>query len=194
VPLPEDSAGPPTSELLIHPYDPDDEWIVDPAGRGVRVRALSASLLLLVVLGLGFWGGALAEKHHGTGASTASAASALSRFAAARGAGGGAGAGAGFAGFAGAGGAGAAATGTVIGVQGRVLDISDSSGNIVKVTLGPAATVTRTASTGLAGLKVGDTVVVTGSTGTGGAVTATAVRATAQGTTGVGGGGAAAGG
>jgi tripartite-type tricarboxylate transporter receptor subunit TctC len=69
-----------------------------------------------------------------------------------------------------------------------VLDISDSSGNIVKITVGPSATVTRTAKSSVSGLQVGDTVTVTGSSGAGGTINATAVRATAQGTTAGGGG------
>jgi hypothetical protein len=161
--------------LTIYPEDPDDEWVTSAnAGRAFRVRALTGALVLLLVLAGGFWGGVVAEKHHGSG--SASSASLAARFAAARAAAGGGG----LAFGAGAGGAGAV-TGTVIDVQGDTVDISDSSGNIVKVKVGPSTTVTRTAKVGPSGLQIGDTVVVTGQSGAGGTVSATAVRATAQG-------------
>lgn len=168
--------------LDIHPDDPDDEWVVEDSKRGFRLRAVTAGLLVLALVGGGFWGGVVAEKHHGSGSSSGNSAlaSALAGLRATRGGtgtGGGTGLGSG-----GLGGAGASATrGTVIGVQGNVLEISDTSGNIVKVTVGPSATVTRTASSSLTGLQIGDTVVVTGSAGSTGTVNATAVRATAKG-------------
>lgn len=161
----------------IHPEDPDDEWATAVnSGRAVRVRLLTAGLLLLLVLAGGFWGGVVAEKHHGSG-SNSSLSALASRFAGARA---GAGGGAGASGFSALGG-GAVTTGTVIDVQGDVVDISDASGNIVKVRVGPSTTVTRTVKTAPSGLQVGDTVVVAGAAGSGGTVSATAVRASAQG-------------
>jgi hypothetical protein len=189
--------GPPPStqpaESGIHPEDPDDDWAsVTPRGRGVRVRVLTGSLLLLAVLAGGFWGGAVAEKHHGSG--TAAASTTASRFAAAARAAGGSGTGSRFAGLGGAGGgtggAGAATSGIVTGVVGNTLYVTNASGALVKVSIGASTTITRTGSTTLSGLKTGDTVVVSGSTGSNGSVSATAVRATAQGTpSAVGGGG-----
>ena len=165
----------------LHPDDTDDEWAVA-APRGFRVRAVTASLLALVVLAGGFWGGVLAEKHHGTGSSASN--SSLSQLRAAARSGlftGRGGTGTGGTGLGTGGGgpglAGAATTGTVVGVQGDTLYVSDTNGNLVKVTVGPAATVTRTGSASLASLKPGDTVVVSGSTGANGTVNATAVRA-----------------
>lgn len=162
--------------VTIHPEDPDDEWqTADNTGRVLRVRAVTGALLALVVLAGGFWGGVVAEKHHGSGSSAS--ASLASRFAAARAAGSGAaGGGTSFAG----GGAGAT-TGTVIDVQGDVIDISDSSGNIVKVMVGPSTSVTRTAKSSVSGVQVGDTLIATGTTGSGGIVSATSVRASAPG-------------
>jgi hypothetical protein len=169
----------------IHPDDLDDEWAVQKRSRGLRVGVITGVLLLLLAAGGGFWGGAAAEKSH---AASSSSSSNLSRLVAAARAAAGSGTSGSSSSPFGRGGFGAAATGTVIGVNGDVLEISDSSGNIVKVTVGPTATVTRTSSVPLSGLKVGDTVVVTGSTGSKGSVTATAVRASASGTsTGAGG-------
>jgi hypothetical protein len=178
---------PVTTEVDIHPEDPDDDWAATGVRSGLRLHAPTAVLLALIMVAGGFWGGAIAEKHHGsTSTSGSSALSALaSRFAAAR-------TGATGTGATGTGGFGAtpAATGTVIGVVGSTLDISNAAGNIVKIQLGPSTTITRTAKSSPAGLLVGDTVTVTGSTGANGLITATAVRATASGvTTGTGGAG-----
>lgn len=171
---------PPTRE--IHPEDADDEWLTAVnTGRSFRVRLVTGALVILLVLGGGFWGGVVAEKHHGSGSTSSALASRLAALRA--GATGSAGTGTGSGTGTGAGATGAATTGTVIDVQGDVVDISDSSGNIVKVTIGPSTTVTRTAKSSASGLQVGDTVVVTGSSGSGGSVNATAVRASAQGVT-----------
>ncbi len=182
-----------TDEIDIHPDDPDDEWSTGPVRSGLRLRAPTAALLALVVLAGGFWAGAIAEKHH-SGSSSSSALSALaSRFAAARGASGSGAAGASGLAGAGAGGAagaaGSATSGIVTGVVGNILYVTDSSGALVKVEVGPSVPITRTAKSSLAGLQTGDTVVVQGSKGTGGEVTATSVRATGQGVTSTFGGG-----
>ncbi len=186
VPIPDTTQVP---VVVIHPDDPDDEWALPEAAKALRVRYLTGVLVLVLALGGGFWGGVVAERHHGTG--TSSAASALaSRFAALRAAGNlGTGAG-GFGGGLGAGGGTGGATtggtrgapvasGTVIDVASNVLEISNAAGQIVKVDVGPSTTVTVTSSSSLAGLKIGDTVTVSGTAGTGGTVNATAVRATA---------------
>jgi hypothetical protein len=201
--------GHPTTQLAIHPDDPDDDWSTGQTRKGLRLHAPTAVLLGLIVLAGGFWGGAVAEKHHSGSPSSSSASSALANLrAAARGA---AGSGAGASGLggtgaggtgaggglgAGGGAAGAATAGIVTGVEGNILYVTDAAGNLVKVAVGPTATVTRTAKSSLTGLQTGDTVVVQGTTGTGGTVTATSVRATAQGVpagTGARGGGAFAG-
>jgi len=192
VPIPDTAQVP---VIAIHPDDPDDEWALPEASKALRVRYLTGVLVLVLALGGGFWGGVVAERHHAT--STSSAASALaSRFAALRAGGGGFGAGgAGFAGgFSAAGGTGGstaggsaaspAASGTVIDVAGNVVEISNAAGKIVKVDVGPSATVTLTSKSSLAGLKIGDTVVVSGTDGAQGTVDATAVRATAPSTAG----------
>jgi hypothetical protein len=178
----------------IHPDDPDDDWSDSHVKKGLRLAAPTAVLLSLVILAAGFWGGALAEKHHGSPTSSSSALSALaSRLAAARGGSGtatGAGAGGGGGGFAGAGGGATPATaGIVTGVQGTVLYVTNASGDLVKVEVGPSTSVTRTAKSSLTGLQTGDTVVVQGTTGSGGTVTAMSVRATGRGVPTAGGGG-----
>jgi hypothetical protein len=180
-----------TDPPLIHPDDPDDDWeTVSPTGRGLRVRAVTGSLVALAVLAGGFWGGVVAEKHYGSRSATTSASALAARFAAARGA---AGTGAtGFSGF--GGGAGAATSGIVTGVVGDILYVTNSSGTLVKVTVGPSATITRTGKSSLSGLQTGDTVIVSGTTASNGIVSATSVRATAQGVSATGTGGFGAGG
>ena len=78
-------------------------------------------------------------------------------------------------------GSGGATTGTVTDVIGKTLYITSSSGSLVKVTLGPSATVTRNATSSLADLKIGDTVIVEGVKTKSGAVTASSISATAAG-------------
>jgi hypothetical protein len=184
-PLP---ADPPTEKMVapppdIHPDDPDDEWPQEPPRRSVRLHAATAALLALLLVGGGFWGGAVAEKHHSGSSSTSSALSALAnRFAAARGTGSRLGLGRAA--------AGAATTGIVSGVKGSTLYVTDASGNLISVQIGPSTTITRTAKTSLAGIQPGDTVIVSGTAGAHGTVTATAVRAAGPGVvTGAGGGG-----
>jgi hypothetical protein len=185
---------PATTATDIHPEDPDDDWSAARVKSGLRLHVPTAVLLGLIILAGGFWGGAVAEKHHGSGsAAAANPLSALARqFAASRGstavggtgAGGTGAGGTGARGGAGGGAAGfgAAASGTVIGVSGQTLDISDASGNIVKVQIASSTTITRTSKSSLGSLQVGDTVVVAGSTASNGVVSATSVRASAAGT------------
>jgi hypothetical protein len=117
---------------------------------------------------------------------------------------------AGFAGFAGLGGAGAAAggaaastdvtSGTVTDIIGNTVYVTNSSGNLVKVTVSSTTTVDRNAASSISALKPGDTVTVQGPTQKNGSVSAASISATAKGVTvggfggGFGGGGAAAGG
>jgi hypothetical protein len=179
---------PETMEMDIHPEDPDDDWSTVKVRSGVRLQSFTAVLLALLVLGGGFWGGVVAEKHHAGSSSASTSLSALaSRFAAARGgatAGGTAGGATGIPGATGFGGAAAsAATGIVTGVQGNILYVTDATGTLVKVVVGPSVTVTRNAKSSLAGLQTGDTVVVQGTKAANGNVTATSVRATGAGVT-----------
>lgn len=160
----------------IHPEDPDDEWVTSSsAGRTVRLRPVTGALVVLLLIAGGFWAGVVAEKHHGSG-STGSGSAASRLAAVARGAAGSP-AGTGFAGGSRSG----LITGTVIDVQGDTVDLSDSNGTIVKVRVGPSTTVTRTSTTGVSGLQIGDTAVVTGSPASGGTISATGIRATAEG-------------
>jgi hypothetical protein len=183
--------GPPPEGVAFD--DPDSEWIVEDHGKSVRLRIPTAVLVVLLIAACGFWGGASLQKHHTK--STVASGSAAARAAFATGAAGRTGAfGAGAFGAAGGGTAGAAApatSGLVTEVQGSTVYVTDQSGALVKVAVGPTTTVTRTSNSTDGGLQTGDTVTVRGTKGADGTVTATAIIATAMGVqapTGAGGG------
>lgn len=153
--------------------DTDDEWPERGPRKGVRMSVPTVVLFALLIGAGGIWGGAALQRSHGT-TSTASGASSFASLFSGRGS-------SSTGGTIGAGAFGAATTGTVTGVEGSTLYVTNASGTLVKVTVAPSTTVTRNAASSLASLQVGDTVVVRGSTGSNGVVTATSVAATASG-------------
>jgi hypothetical protein len=169
--------------------DDDDEW-VSQAPKGWRVRGTTGVLLLLLFAAAGFWGGSALQKHHDKSSGSTAAASAGSRFAALAGRGGTGGTAGrttgGAAGGTAAGGAGFARNGTagiVTTIEGSTVYLTDSSGNLVKVTTTPASTVTKTVSGTLADLQPGQTVVVQGSKAADGSTTARSITIAPAGTT-----------
>jgi hypothetical protein len=164
----------------------DDEWPVSGPKKGIRLAVPAAALVGFVLLACGFWGGAELQKHRG-GSSSGGAANFASIAARFRGSGTSTTAttatGAGGLAGAGFGGASNATTGTLSVVDGNTLYVLTSAGALVKVTLEPSTTITRNAKTKNDGLRPGDTVVVSGSTGKNGAVAASSVAATAPGVT-----------
>ena len=80
-------------------------------------------------------------------------------------------------------------SGTVTDIIGNTVYVTNSSGNLVKVTVSSTTTVDRNAASSVAGLRPGDTVTVQGSTATNGTVSAASISATAKGVTVTGGGG-----
>ncbi|HEX4011491.1 MAG TPA: hypothetical protein VHX62_15835 [Solirubrobacteraceae bacterium] len=147
---------------------------------GIRVEKgqLSNSSTGLAALGTGgtTGGAAAARTGRGTGAGARSGAASLFGSGARSSASGATGA----AGFAGAGalagGAGGSASfGTVAGVDGKTIDVTESSGNTVKVKLSSATKITKTQSARRSAIRPGDTVVISGVTGSGGTVSAASV-------------------
>jgi hypothetical protein len=131
-----------------------------------RPNRLTWALLVLLVLALGFVGGAFVQARVGG----ASSSTRLPDFAAAA-----TGSGSGFP-AAGQGGQPAGMTfGTVKLVDGNRLYLTDSSGQTVTVTVPTSATVTAQTDVALSDLAAGTTVIVRGETGTDGTVTATSV-------------------
>ncbi len=154
----------------------DDEWPVRGPRKGIRVSVPTMVLFGLLIAAGGIWGGAALQRTRGTTSPTSAASSFASLF---RSAGASGTTGSGASGSFGA----AAATGTVTEVSGSTLYVTNSSGDLVKVTVGPAATVTRNAKSSLGALQVGDTVIVEGTKASNGSVSATSVSATAAGVT-----------
>ena len=136
-----------------------------------RPNRLTWALLVLLVLAVGFAGGAFVEKR------TASTSSSLPDFAALM-AGGGppAGLGGNFpGGGASATGLADVTTGTVKLVDGTNLYITDADGNTVKVVVPESASVTSQSEASLTDLAPGSTVIIRGETADDGTVTATSV-------------------
>jgi hypothetical protein len=173
-------------ELALPPSGPDgfdgsvlgaEDWPIQQAKRGVRLRTPTAVLVALVLLAGGFWGGAILQKNEG-GASTSGFSAARSAFAR------GGLSRSGISSLFGAGGTSSGATtGTVTDIIGKALYVTNSAGDLVKVTLSPSAKVTRNAASTLADLKIGDTVIVEGVKTSAGAMTASSISATAAGVT-----------
>ena len=135
-------------------------------------------MLALLVAAGGIWGGAALQRGQGSSSASSSLSSLASLFRGARGAT----AGTRTAGL-GGGAFAAAAAGTVTEVSGSTLYVTNSSGDLVKVTVSATTPVTRDAKSSLGGLQVGDTVVVEGTKQSNGSVSATSVSATASGVT-----------
>lgn len=146
----------------------------------------TAALGALLACAIGFYAGIRIEKSQmsssgaGTAATGTSAAGARARSAFASlfaGRGGAASSGATGGGAAGAtGGApGGAAFGTVASISGKTLYVTETSGNTVKVKLTSATKVSKTQSVSRSAIHPGDSVVVSGVSGSGGAVSAASV-------------------
>jgi len=180
------------------PYDGYDEPEFVPRPRR-RAEPLTYVLAAAMLIGAGFLGGVLLQKHEDKGTSSASSnAAARSTFAnrtGATGTGTGAtGGGTGRGGF-----GGGAVTGTVkfVDPNGSIY-VTEASGNIVKVTTSDTSSISKLASAGTTQIAPGDTLIVRGTTQSNGDVSATSVIDTPAGSSGLGfglgagGGGAAA--
>ncbi len=171
----------------------------------------SAALAALITCAIGFYAGIRVEKGQlsnsgsALGAGGGTRAALAARFGAGGGAGtaggsgaagaGGAAAG-GFAGrFAGgaAGGAGAS-FGTVAGVKGKTIFVTDTSGNTVKVKVTSSTKITKNQSVSRHAIRPGDTIIVTGGSGSKGSTTAATITDSGNRGGGSGGGGSGSGG
>jgi hypothetical protein len=152
--------------------------------RHVLVNRWTTLLAAIVLGGACFYGGVRVEKSKVPTASTSAAAGFAERTsaftAAGRGAGGRSGAAGAPAGFAGgfggaAGGAGGATSGTIATIDGDSLDVTETGGNTVKVDLSDATTLSKTSTVAKSKLYPGDTVSISGTTGSSGTIKATSV-------------------
>jgi hypothetical protein len=170
--------GPPAYE----PIDRQDEWLAEPEELPRRPRRrlfgkggnpIFLALLGVLLIACGFIGGVLIEKGETSPSTGSGAATSLaSRFRALRGGtgstatGGSASASSGFA---------RPTAGTVAYLAGSTLYVTNSEGNTVKVTTSAATSVTKTVKSSVAGIHPGETVTITGTTGSGGAVSAESI-------------------
>ena len=165
---------------------PPDALPVRP--RRKLLTPVSGGLLAIVLMAGGFIGGVQAQKRQGDsqgGARNGLPAAFAARLAQAGGVPGGGGQ-AGATGTAAAragGGSGGATAGTVANVKGSTLYVTSADGTTVKVKTNDNAKVTRNASSSVANVHPGDTVVIQGSTASSGTVTASSIIATAKGVT-----------
>jgi hypothetical protein len=134
---------------------------------------LTRVLLVLIVLSVGFLGGALVDRWQRPSSSSATSAQSLinafrrNRNGASGGSGGSgaAGAGGGFAALFGGGGAGGGATvGTVKLVDGKNVYVQDAAGDVIKVTTSPSTQVTVSKPGSVSQLAPGTAVIVQGTT------------------------------
>jgi hypothetical protein len=169
------------------PLDGQDEWVEEPEELprrprrrlfGVGANPIFLALLGVLLIACGFIGGVLIEKSETSSTSSTSGTAGLaSRFAALRR--GASGSGAGSASTGGSAGSSAGFTrptaGTVAYLAGSTLYVTNSEGNTVKVTTSPATSVTKTVKASVKGIHPGETVTVTGATGSNGAVSAESI-------------------
>jgi hypothetical protein len=156
----------------------------------------TAAIAALVTCAIGFYAGIRVEKSQlsnsssgltaGSGAGARAAARSggfaalLGGRGAASGAGGAASGGGGSAGFGGEGGGGgaggaSASFGTVSSVKGNTIYVTDTSGNTVKVKVSSATKISKTESASRHAIRPGDTVIVSGVSGSGGATNAATI-------------------
>jgi hypothetical protein len=187
-------------DLLSTPVADRDLTAVLARRPRVRLPSLTMTLMIAAVAGLGFLGGALVGKHY-AGSSSSSAAAAFRSFAAAAAggtstsaAGGGAtGTGGtsstGFAGRGGLfGGFGGGTLGTVKLVDGNIVYVQTTTGDIVQVTTSASTKVTISSPGQVKDLLPGETIIVEGTKNANGSVAATSISQPSLG--GGGGGGA----
>lgn len=191
-------AGPVDSTESADPATTDDHDLATLLAKREHARPNRATwaLLTLIVLAVGFVGGALTQRtwgtssssrsglpdfstmtgqlpgSFGTGSTTTDGSGSTSTDGSGSTAAGGQDSGrGGFGGFPGGG----ATFGTIASVDGDTLTITDASGKTVTIKVPSSATVTANTEVSLADLAVGDTVVVRGETADDGTVTATTV-------------------
>lgn len=182
-----------TPETLA--YEPiEDEWAEEPEDLELPARPrrrlltpIPLALLGVLLIAGGFIAGVQVQKGESSSGSTGGAPAGLaSRFAALRGGTSGTGktpAGVPAGGFPGAGtGAGRPTSGTVAYLDGNTLYVTSSEGNTVKVKTSPSTSVTKTVKTKVKGIHPGETVTVTGATGSNGTVSAESISVGSSGT------------
>jgi hypothetical protein len=176
-----------------------EEWLEEspeselpPRPRRRLLTPVPLALMGVLAIACGFIGGVLVEKGQNSSSSSGGAAAGLaSRFAAlragasgasgtsgaaARSGSGSAAGGFGSGGAAGAGGFTRPTAGTVAYLDGSTLYVTNSEGNTVKVTTSAGTTVNKTVKSSVKGIHPGETVTITGETGSGGSLSAESIN------------------
>ena len=179
------------TSLPVPGDEPDDDIAAELEALALRRRRKLPRVTLALAVALvgagAFIGGAEAQKHLGStpaASSSGTGAALASRFR-------GANATTGRQGTFAAGGGGGT-FGTVTAIKGSTLYVTDSSGNVVKVSTSAASQVTKTTAGTVKDIKPGDTVVVRGSQGKNGTIAADSISLGGAGAVTFGGGGSAA--
>jgi hypothetical protein len=174
------------------PAEEQGEWLdeppeseLPPRPRRKLLTPIPLALLGVLLIACGFIGGVLIEKgENSSSVSSGGAAGLASRFAALRGGAlgaTGAGARSGSSSTAGGGTAGASGgftrptAGTVAYLDGSTLYVTNSEGNTVKVMTSAGTTVNKTVKSAVKSIHPGETVTITGETGSGGAISAESI-------------------
>ncbi|HVP02678.1 MAG TPA: hypothetical protein VMT10_08920 [Solirubrobacteraceae bacterium] len=172
--------------LAEHPDETDatDTWYdevareeLPPRPRRRIVTPVTAGLAAVLLVAVGFIGGVQVQKNQGGSSGAAGGFPRATQAAAGR---------TGTTGAAGGPGAGGTSSGsitfgTVANKDGETLYVTNSEGTTVKVRLAESGKVTRNATSSMAAVHPGDTVVVQGAASSSGTVEATSVAATASG-------------
>jgi hypothetical protein len=179
-----DSHG--TGPHVTDPYadgdddDEEDDYLPRPS-TGRRIPALTAVLLLAIVVTAAFFSGVEVQKSAGkvksSNAAAALATAGATGAASGTGTGGGTGtAGGGFGGGGGGGGrTGGRTVGLVTNVQPGVISITDAQGNVVKIATTGNPTVSKSTQGALSDIQIGNTIVVQGQPASDGSVKATSI-------------------
>ena len=177
------TATDPSGQALTQAEEEEEDYYdEEPTRRPVRkpFGPLALILCALVIAGGAFYGGVRLEKSKVPASSSASGS--LAALAARFRAGGGAGATGGTGGTGGGAGGANAVRGTITLVDGSNIYVTDSSGNIFKVSTSPGSQITMTSAATVQKLHPGDNVTVIGPADANGTVTATVVTDTGAGT------------
>jgi hypothetical protein len=179
--------------LAYQPAQEDDEWLDEPdepdelpaRPRRRLLRPIPLALFGALLIAAGFIAGVQVQKGEGpsSGSSGGAGASLASRFAALRGGGssstgagsGNAPAGAAAGGFPGRAPGARPTSGTVAYLSGNTLYVTSPEGNTIKINTSQATTVTKTVKTKVTAIHPGETVTVTGATGSSGALSAESI-------------------
>jgi hypothetical protein len=156
-----------TDQVHDEPLEDEVEPGLPPRARRRLLNRWTGGLAVVLIAALGFIGGVLVQKGHGTSTTGNNQAAAFPGGGFRRGAGGAASAG--------------LTVGTISDKHGPFVYVKTSDGTVVKVRTTANSKITRNATSSARRLHPGDTVVVEGATSSSGTVRATQITATAAG-------------